>query len=702
MMSEPAGRGGPRYPALSVMALDILRNALALSDRAGEMTAYVAQELRELSGAKTVLLMRCDEDSGTGCTAVSVCPERRAHLAADPAIQDFARQVRDAVSEVIILKPGGGDVPTTELGVPLRTRGETVGVLLLLGLPDAQATDAVLDTLTMLSTVMALVLRNALLYEGQERTISERTQELAKSEARLQLALESSGEALWEWDLSSPDLYFSEKVYAMLGRDPGSFMMPLNSWQALIHPDDRDRAANAERGLHAEGWDRHSIEYRMLSAEGEYCWYQASAKVVGRHEDGAPSHLIGTIRDITERVQAEAQLQQAQKMESVGRLAGGVAHDFNNLLTVINGYSQLLLAKLSASDPIRVSIAEIHKAGERAAGLTQQLLAFSRKQVLQPRRLDVNRVVKEMRPMLERLMGEDVDVGVALDAAGGTVHADPHQLEQVLMNLAVNARDAMPGGGKLLIKTARVEWDESWTRSHPEAHAGSYVMLEVSDNGTGMDEETRQRIFEPFFTTKGVGQGTGLGLSMVQGIVAQSGGHINVYSEPDRGTTFKIYLPALAEAAADTRRQAAVPALGGDETVLVVEDQAEVRKYAVAVLKAYGYRVIPAENAGEALMLCEQERERIDLVLTDVVMPNVSGRELANRLEEMRPGIKVLFMSGYTDDAIVSHGVLEESAELIQKPFSPAELAGKVRTILGASVARSKPVSAEALKPRMY
>ena len=407
-------------------------------------------------------------------------------------------------------------------------------------------------------------------------------------------------------------------------------------------------------------------------------------------EGGQTVALVGIARDITERKQAEeesaelqAQLYQAQKMESVGRLAGGVAHDFNNLLTVINGYSQMLVAKLSAGDPLRDSLEEIHKAGERAAGLTRQLLAFSRKQVLEPRRLDVNRVVGEMRPMLVRLVGEDVEVRVALHAKDGTIHADPHQLEQVVMNLAVNSRDAMPHGGKLLIDTAVVEWDERHAHSHPEARVGRYVVLSVSDSGVGMDEETKSRIFEPFFTTKGMGKGTGLGLSMVQGIVAQSGGYIEVHSEKGTGTTFKIYLPVLTEGAADDWRPAAVPALGGKETVLVVEDQAEVRKYAVAALKAKGYRAIPAENAGEALLIFE--RERVDLVLTDVVMPNVSGRELADRLEKLQPGIKVLFMSGYTDDVIASRGILDEGARFIQKPFSPEELAGKVREVLDAT-----------------
>jgi PAS domain S-box-containing protein len=410
-----------------------------------------------------------------------------------------------------------------------------------------------------------------------------------------------------------------------------------------------------------------------------------------RDDNGAPLYIAAFARDIAERKRAEAektkleeQLFQAQKMESIGRLAGGVAHDFNNLLTVINGYSQLSLAELEPSDPLWSSIEEIRKAGERAVGLTRQLLAFSRKQILQPRVLDLNRVVLDLRPMLERLMGEDVEVRAALEAASGTVHADPHHIEQVIMNLAVNARDAMPRGGSLLIETAGVDLDANYARLHPGVNAGRYVMLAVSDSGVGMAEETRQRIFEPFFTTKPAGHGTGLGLSMVQGIVVQSGGHIGVDSEPGRGTTFKIYLPAVADLAADEGQPAAIPAMGGSETILVVEDLAEVRDYAVAALRAYGYRVIQAGNAGEALLICEREQGHIHLVLTDVVMPNLSGPELAGRLEKLRPGIKVLLMSGYTDNATSINSALDERVHFIEKPFSPEELAGEVRALLGA------------------
>jgi len=394
-------------------------------------------------------------------------------------------------------------------------------------------------------------------------------------------------------------------------------------------------------------------------------------------------------KDISERKKAEAQreqlwshLAQAQKMESVGRLAGGIAHDFNNLLTVINGYSQMALSRLKEGDPLRGQLSEIRKAGDRAAGLTRQLLAFSRKQLMQPRTLDLNLVVREMEPMVRRLVGEDVEICFALSAEQILLHADPQQLEQVVMNLALNARDAMPEGGRLAIETARVERDRS-DAEIPEMRGGAYAMLSVSDTGVGMDQTTLQRIYEPFFTTKEAGRGTGLGLSMVQGIVLQSGGYIQVSSEPGRGATFKICLPVLAgETGAPGKMEVGAPR--GTETVLVVEDQAEVCDYVTAALEEYGYRVIPAGSAAEALLVCEREAAQIHLLLTDVVMPGTSGRDLVARLATARPGMKTLYMSGYTDDVIAHHGVLEEATQFIQKPFSPEELAGKVRAVLGA------------------
>ncbi|MCL5745950.1 MAG: ATP-binding protein, partial [Acidobacteria bacterium] len=342
---------------------------------------------------------------------------------------------------------------------------------------------------------------------------------------------------------------------------------------------------------------------------------------------------------------------------------------------------QLALARLRAGDPLRDQLEEILHAGERATGLTQRLLAFSRKQVLQPRLLYLNRVVEDMQPMLERLMGEDVEVCFALDTANPVVHSDRHQLEQVIMNLAVNARDAMPHGGRLLIETGLVDRDEGCVASS-EVRPGRYATLEVSDTGLGMDETTQQRIFEPFFTTKSVGRGTGLGLSMVQGVVVQSGGYVEVHSELGEGATFRIHLPAVGAVIAEPEVLAAAPVSGGKETILVVEDQPEVRGFAVAALKAFGYSVIQAANAGEALVICEREDLCIHLVLTDVVMPQASGRELVARLAKLRPGVQALFMSGYTDDVIAHHGVLDAGTHFIQKPFTPEELAAMVRDVL--------------------
>jgi len=394
-------------------------------------------------------------------------------------------------------------------------------------------------------------------------------------------------------------------------------------------------------------------------------------------------YVVSFVRDITEQKRGESErdrlqneLAQSQKMESIGRLAGGVAHDFNNLLTVINGYSRMALAELRWEDPLRIQLAEINKAGERAAELTKQLLAYSRKQVLQARVLDLNRIVIDMESMLGRLVGEDVELRLKLSRENPLVQADPHQLEQVIMNLAVNAREAMPEGGQLGIETGLVELKGRGLQALPEAVPGRYAVLRVSDTGAGMDEATRQQIFEPFFTTKG--QGTGLGLSMVQGIVAQSAGYIQVESEPGRGTTFEIYLPAQAEARAEAEKPMTIQALRGRETVLVVEDQADVRDYTVAALKGYGYRAIAAANAGEALIICEQEGARIDLVLTDVVMPHMNGWELVERLAKLRPGIKALYMSGYAEQA----RALGEGTHFIEKPFSPESLARRIRGAL--------------------
>ena len=426
-------------------------------------------------------------------------------------------------------------------------------------------------------------------------------------------------------------------------------------------------------------WSGHFINKRK---DGTLFEEEGSIFPVRDHAGQIVSY-VAIKRDVSQEVRLKEQLLQAQKMESVGRLAGGIAHDFNNLLTAILGYAELAARRLKPEDPSRLDLSEIDKAAQRAADLTRQLLAFSRKQVLELRVIDLNRVVSNTHKMLRRLIGEDIELAVSLKERLGSVKADTGQIEQVLLNLAVNSRDAMPKGGKLTIETSEVELDESYSAFHFDVPPGRYVVLAVSDTGTGMDATTLSHVFEPFFTTKEAGKGTGLGLSTVYGVVKQSGGHVTVYSEPGVGTTFKIYLPRVEDPPEMDRRPSAhVAPAGGTETVLVVEDEEAVRRLTCRALEAQGYMVLSAAGAREAIRFCEEHPGEIHLMLTDVVMPGVSGRELARSAAALRPLIKVLFMSGYTDNAIVHHGVLDAGTPFLQKPFTPRTLAQKVREVL--------------------
>ncbi len=393
-------------------------------------------------------------------------------------------------------------------------------------------------------------------------------------------------------------------------------------------------------------------------------------------------YFVGIVRDISGQKKLETQLRQSQKMEAFGQLAGGVAHDFNNLLTVISGYCDLLLVKLRSDDPKTKMVDQVRRAGQRATALTRQLLAFSRQQVLEPRVLDLNVIVTDIEKMLRRLIGEDVQFTTVLSPALSLVKVDAGQIEQVILNLAVNARDAMPLGGKLTIETGDVELDESFAKTHPEARTGRYVGMAISDTGCGMAPEVTARVFEPFYTTKGVGQGTGLGLAVVHGIVKQSGGHIGVYSEAGVGTTFRIYLPIAQQPALALPGNGPEPPSSGSETILLVEDEDNVRELATLVLEQCGYTVMTAPEGLAALQLMATCREKIDLLLTDVVMPQMGGRILAETLQAQFPELRVLFMSGYTDDAVVRHGVLQANTNFLQKPFTPSSLANKVREVL--------------------
>jgi PAS domain S-box-containing protein len=398
--------------------------------------------------------------------------------------------------------------------------------------------------------------------------------------------------------------------------------------------------------------------------------------------NGNVIRLIGTIQDIHERKVLEEQLLQSQKMEAIGQLAGGVAHDFNNMLTVINGYSEMLLYR-ELHPEFRNLIQEILNASTRASRLTSQLLAFSRKQIIQPKILNLNQLVTDQIKMLRRLLGEDVEVSTAFDPKLRSVKADIGQIEQIIMNISINARDAMPLGGKLIIETKNIEFDEIDVQHHPELNPGRYTMLAITDTGVGMDEVTRTRIFEPFYTTKGRGKGTGLGLATVYGIVKQNDGFIYVYSEIQKGSTFKVYLPSSDEKGKDDKMPSIDDEkLKGTETILLVEDDEGVRIVTQSTLQNYGYKVIAATNGEEALRIYDEHEGKFDLILTDVVMPLMSGREMADKLREKDSSIKILYFSGYTDDSIVQHGVLDEGMEFIQKPYSHAELAKKIKSVL--------------------
>jgi two-component system, cell cycle sensor histidine kinase and response regulator CckA len=391
---------------------------------------------------------------------------------------------------------------------------------------------------------------------------------------------------------------------------------------------------------------------------------------------------IAFVSDISQRKLLEDQLMHAQKMEAVGRLAGGVAHDFNNMLTVISGYNRMILDELSPLDPLRGYAEEILKAADRAAALTNQLLTFSRRQIMKPRVVNVNSVIEQTEKMLRRLIGEDVTLEFGLSPELGNIRADPGHVEQAIMNLAVNARDAMPTGGRLTIETSNTQLDENYARTHMGVAPGDFVMIAVSDTGIGMDAETKRRIFEPFFTTKEKGKGTGLGLATVYGIIKQAGGDIWVYSEPHKGTTFKLYFPRVKDSVTDLPSADTDSPQGSNQTILVVEDEKAVRELTVKMLQRLGYSVLIAASGAEAIEISRAHTGGISLLLTDVVMPNMSGRQLADILQPARPGMKVIYLSGYTENTVIHHGVLDSGIEFLPKPFSREVLAKKIRDVL--------------------
>ena len=517
------------------------------------------------------------------------------------------------------------------------------------------------------------------------RDVSERhaaSHALRESQEHLAFALEAGRMGTFEWELSSGVVRWSDGMEGIVGIPPGSFDGTYEALVELVHPDDRPAMRQAiERATATDG--DYLVECRMGPPGAQATQIVAQGRVV-RDEVGEPVRLVGVALDVTARRELESQLRHAQKMESVGRLAGGIAHDFNNLLTAITGHGDLLARSVADDDPVQVDIAAINAAAARAAALTRQLLAYGRQSLLRPEPVDLNAVVSDIEPMLRRLIGEDVELRTELEPDLGWVEADAGQLDQVILNLVVNARDALSSGGTVVLSTANVEHDDAYAAEHPGALPGNYVAVSVSDDGFGIDPTTLGRIFEPYFTTKDRGRGTGLGLATVLGIVEQSGGHIEVTSEVGEGTSFHVYLPRqegpTSGAAVEAPARAAPE--GGRETVLLAEDEDSVRRLAAMILERNGYRVIAAPDGRAALEAAAAHDGPIDLLLTDVIMPGLNGRELADQFVVLHPQARVLFMSGYAGEALSAQGVLDPNVAFLAKPFVPSELARKIREVL--------------------
>jgi len=524
-------------------------------------------------------------------------------------------------------------------------------------------------------------------YQDQSKQME---QALRESEERLSLGLNATNSGMWDWNLKTGGVYFDTTYFTVSGYEPDEFPHDYLEWEKRVHPDDVDRAKAAIEAYLSGKSLAFYVEFRFRKKDGTWSWILGQGRVFECDVAGNPIRFVGAHTDITERKRAEeekeklqAQLTQARKMESVGQLAGGVAHDFNNMLGVILGYAQLAMRKVGPDEPLYANLDEIRKAAERSANLTQQLLAFARQQTVAPKVLDINEAVNDMLNMLRRMIGEDMDLAWRPGCNLRSIFIDPSQMDQILTNLCVNARDAIANTGKITIETASVSFDDAYCADHAGFVPGEFVMLAVSDDGCGMNAETLSHLFEPFFSTKEMGKGTGLGLATVYGIVKQNNGFINVYSEPGHGTIFKIYLPQYAAKAAPRPEQELAPVLpAGGEIILLVEDEPAILEVTSMMLEEIGYAVIAAGSPGEAIRLARQHHGRIDLLMTDVVMPEMNGRDLAGNLISIYPEIKRLFMSGYTANVIAHHGVLDPGVHFLQKPFSIKDLATKIREAL--------------------
>jgi len=659
--------------------------------RAGEPTKEAKLHTPTAKGYTILLIEDNPDHRMLECRALQALGDGTRIVAVDTALEGLAALEYEEFELVIAdyRMPGMDGLQLVHL---LNERHVDVPVVIVTGLGDERvaaralgegAYDYVIKESGYLTLLPSIAERAITAFRTQHQ-LDEARKELADSEERYRELVHGVDAIVWEADPVTWEFTFvSQRAEVILGYPVDMWLNDPGFYLNLVHPDDREEVVNYCRSAKAERRDQ-VFEFRAIASDGRIVWLSNLVRVIGNDEK--ITRFQGLMVDITERLRMEQDLLNAQKLESVGLLAGGIAHDFNNVLTVIRGYGQLVLEELKDDNPSRADVERIQQAAEQASSLTQQLLAFSRRQILQPKILDLNAVLGGLEPMLRRIIREDIDINLRLRPDLARTKADRGQIEQVVMNLAVNARDAMPNGGKLVIETATVELDEACTRRHIGVTPGNYVMLAVSDTGCGMSSNIQARIFEPFFTTKEPGKGTGLGLSTVYGIVKQSGGDIWVYSEAGKGTTFKIYLPSI-EAAADQnplgRTQAST--LTGTETLLLVEDDKGLRELACRILNRCGYNVLSTGNAEEATDLCSLQGGSISLLLTDIVMPGTNGLDLSRRLTALHPDIKTLYMSGYTSETIPHDDASNQRTAFLQKPFTEEMLTRSVREILDTS-----------------
>lgn len=589
----------------------------------------------------------------------------------DLALSDYNLPSFDGIKALAIVRERWPEIPFIFVSGAM---GEEMAIETF----ELGATDYVLKgKLSRLAPAVRRALNEA--EDKNKRKLAEK--DLEENEEKFRQLAENINAVFWLSDVGTNKIYYVTPLYEKIwGRSCQSLYDDPRTFLEAVYQDDRSKVAAAFRDEKVQ--TSFDIEYRVMRPNGTLCWIRSRSFPV-YDKNGVLYRICGIAEDITNQKKVEAQLVQSQKMEVVGRLAGGIAHDFNNLLTVINGYSEMMMTEMSKEGAHYEFLEEIHKAGKKAEVLTSQLLAFSRQQVVEPKALDINALIRNSLKILERLIGEDVELSVDLADGLGGVFLDPSQLDQLIMNLVVNARDAMSKGGKIIIKTSDQDLDARYAEGHPGAKPGEYVMLAVTDTGSGMTPEVIAHVFEPFFTTKGICKGTGLGLATCYGIVKQNGGYIEIYSEPELGTCFKIYLPRTKKAPGlETKRPETD--LRGTETVLLVEDEKSLRNFTAITLKAGGYTVILANNGEEAFRIASEKDFNAHLILTDVVMPGINGRDLCGKVRSLCPDIKVLYMSGYTGEIVLRNEVENKAANFIQKPFTASGLLSAVRKTLDA------------------